>query len=115
MPDFKFLQARVPVPGREERMEIMAEMIEKRSIVHHQVSAKDNFFEEGQKGKESEAKRTDESLRAAEKAKKNSRPNSWKEAAAAAGVTLVEAGEPLDDEVLLKKKSLKEMISANHV
>ena len=27
-----------------------------------------------------------------EKAKKNSRPNSWKEAAAAAGVTLVEAG-----------------------
>ena len=49
--------------------------------------------------------------------KKNSRPNSWKEAAAAAGVTLVEAGEPLDDEVLLKKKtkSLKEMISANQV
>ena len=46
MPDFKFLQARVPVPGREERMEIMAEMIEKRSIVHHQVSAaEDNFFE----------------------------------------------------------------------
>ena len=52
------------MPGREERMEIMAEMIEKRSIVHHQVSAaEDNFFEEP------EAKRTDESLRAAEKAK----------------------------------------------
>ena len=72
------------MPGREERMEIMAEMIEKRCVVHHQVSTEDNFFEGGQKGKESEAKRTDESLRAAEKAKKNSRPNSWKEAAAAA-------------------------------
>ena len=30
MPDIKFLQARVPVPGREERMEIMAQMTEKR-------------------------------------------------------------------------------------
>ena len=44
LPDFKFLQARVPVPGREERMEIMVEIIDKRSIVHHQVSAEDNFL-----------------------------------------------------------------------
>ena len=92
-------------------MEIMAEMTEKRSIIHHQVSAEDNFFEEGQQGKEPEAKRTNESLRAAEKAKENSRPNSWKEVAAAAGVTLVEAGEPFEDQALLKKKkkSLKEV------
>ena len=32
------------MPGREERMEIMVEIIDKRSIVHHQVSAEDNFL-----------------------------------------------------------------------
>ena len=50
--------------------EIMAEMIKKGSIVHQVSAAEDNFFEEGQKEKEPEAKRTDESLRGAEKAKK---------------------------------------------
>ena len=60
----------MPVPGREERIKIMQNLIEKRSIIE-QVSV---------------AQR--------EKAAKTVvKPSSWKEAAAAAGVTLVEAGE----------------------
>ena len=91
----------MPVPGREERIKIMENLIEKRSIVEQVSVAQENLDEKEREQRE----------KVREAAKTTVKASSWKEAAAAAGVTLVEAGEQTEKEEIVqkKKKSLKEM------
>ena len=91
----------MPVPGREERIKIMENLIEKRSIVEQVSVAQENLDEKEREQRE----------KVREAAKTTVKASSWKEAAAAAGVTLVEAGEQTENEEIVqkKKKSLKEM------
>ena len=79
----------------------MGNLIEKRSIVDQVSAVQDSLDDEEQKEREG----------VREAAKVTVKASSWKEAAAAAGVTLVEAGEQTDKEEIVqkKKKSLKEM------
>ena len=89
------------MPGREERIKIMENLIEKRSIVEQVSVAQENLDEKEREQRE----------KVREAAKTTVKASSWKEAAAAAGVTLVEAGEQTENEEIVqkKKKSLKEM------
>ena len=89
------------MPGREERIKIMENLIEKRSIVEQVSVAQENLDEKEREQRE----------KVREAAKTTVKASSWKEAAAAAGVTLVEAGEQTEKEEIVqkKKKSLKEM------
>ena len=105
------------MPGREERMIIMANIIEKRSIVHQVSVAKDNLGLKEDKDIEKTrevAKTNDRNSMKADHNKVNTtvKASSWKEAAAAAGVTLIEASEHIEKEEMVqkkKKKTLKEM------
>ena len=79
----------------------MENLIEKRSIVEQVSVAQENLDEKEHEQRE----------KVREAAKTTVKASSWKEAAAAAGVTLVEAGEQTENEEIVqkKKKSLKEM------
>ena len=79
----------------------MENLIEKRSIVEQISVAQENLDEKEREQRE----------KVREAAKTTVKASSWKEAAAAAGVTLVEAGEQTENEEIVqkKKKSLKEM------
>ena len=79
----------------------MENLIEKRSIVEQVSVAQENLDEKEREQRE----------KVREAAKTTVKASSWKEAAAAAGVTLVEAGEQTENEEIVqkKKKSLKEM------
>ena len=84
----------MPVPGREERIKIMENLIEKRSIVEQVSVAQENLDEKEREQRE----------KVREAAKTTVKASSWKEAAAAAGVTLVEAGEQTEKEEIVQKK-----------
>ena len=89
----------------------MANLMAKRSIVHQVSQDQENLGKE--KIKEAEEVQRDAAT-AQHKAKATA--SSWREVAAAAGVTLVEAGENLernDDILQKKKKTLKEMRTAS--
>ena len=88
----------MPVAGREERIKTMENINEKRSIVEQVSVAQDNLDEKERIQREKAAKTT-------------VKPSSWKEAAAAAGVTLVEAGEveAEKEEVVKRKKKLAKL------
>ena len=88
----------------------MANLMAKRSIVHQVSQDQENLGKE--KIKEVEEVQRD-ILTAQHKAKATA--SSWREVAAAAGVTLVEAGKNLERNEILqkKKKTLKEMRTAS--
>ena len=72
----------------------MQNLIEKRSIVEQVSVAQENLDEKLRKQRE----------KVREAAKTTVKASSWKEAAAAAGVTLVEAGEETEKEDIVQRR-----------
>ena len=85
-------------------MGITTEIVAKRSIVHQVNVAKDSMDKEKHKEKVREAANKCErnSQTGKHKVDTSVKASSWKEVAAAAGITLVEAGEHIEKEEITK-------------